>query len=413
QAGSSWPSLVRGSRIPDLPRRVSPTEANGGTARRAPWPRRGAPAPLGGPMARRRRRRRWPRWSGQPGAALCALAVALGMRLRAELAAAALTCLPRRAARGAWPVARGARPHSRRAAAAAAAGCRGRPRATSAIRWLMSEDDASFLGGCFGARWRLRRWACPRVAFGVGCCLGLLSELGLPSGGGPQPTGGSGQTPSPSRFKSAMMLRTLASGSEQVVDQAEVADFVRQRRLETPEDLTLRGDGWTFIVNLVNSATPEMQGLHHALWAGFGLGGGFNAYLTPPGAQGLAPHVDKHDVFVLQQSGQKEWHLLDEATWSERHTVTLTAGDVLYLPAGVPHYARSAGGEPSLHLSAGVHRSHLSAAGILAAWLELGDGAVPALTPKVADDIAFWTRRLAARGGPWGGAGQLLASPLS
>ena len=32
-----------------------------------------------------------------------------------------------------------------------------------------------------------------------------------------------------------------------------------------------------------------------------------NAYLTPPGAAGLAPHHDTHDVFVLQVAGTKHW----------------------------------------------------------------------------------------------------------
>ena len=32
-----------------------------------------------------------------------------------------------------------------------------------------------------------------------------------------------------------------------------------------------------------------------------------NAYLTPPGAAGLAPHHDTHDVFVLQVAGAKHW----------------------------------------------------------------------------------------------------------
>ena len=32
-----------------------------------------------------------------------------------------------------------------------------------------------------------------------------------------------------------------------------------------------------------------------------------NAYLTPAGAAGLAPHHDTHDVFVLQVAGAKHW----------------------------------------------------------------------------------------------------------
>ena len=32
---------------------------------------------------------------------------------------------------------------------------------------------------------------------------------------------------------------------------------------------------------------------------------GCNAYLTPPGAQGFAPHSDDIDAFVLQMEGSK------------------------------------------------------------------------------------------------------------
>ena len=87
--------------------------------------------------------------------------------------------------------------------------------------------------------------------------------------------------------------------------------------------------------------------LGHALQA--------NAYLTPPGAAGLAPHHDTHDVFVLQCAGTKHWvvreaavdtplprHVSDHATAARqpvRFEAELTPGDVLYLPRGVVHSA--------------------------------------------------------------------------
>jgi lysine-specific demethylase/histidyl-hydroxylase NO66 len=95
-----------------------------------------------------------------------------------------------------------------------------------------------------------------------------------------------------------------------------------------------------------------------------------NAYVTPPGAQGLAVHYDTHDVFVLQLAGHKEWAvyepLLDDPLpsqpWStDRGTpdeavleVDLRAGDVLYLPRGWLHAAR-AQDDVSAHLTLGVH----------------------------------------------------------
>jgi len=95
-----------------------------------------------------------------------------------------------------------------------------------------------------------------------------------------------------------------------------------------------------------------------------------NAYLTPPGAAGLAAHHDTHDVFVLQCAGTKHWVVRRPSfdTPLPRHTTTdhalaalqpilfeadLTPGDVLYLPRGVVHSAAAQQGV-SLHLTLGI-----------------------------------------------------------
>ena len=41
----------------------------------------------------------------------------------------------------------------------------------------------------------------------------------------------------------------------------------------------------------------------------FGCLVGSSAYLTPPNTQGLAPHHDDVDVFILQTEGSKKWTL--------------------------------------------------------------------------------------------------------
>lgn len=102
-------------------------------------------------------------------------------------------------------------------------------------------------------------------------------------------------------------------------------------------------------------------GLGHAVQA--------NAYLTPPGAAGLAPHHDTHDVFVLQVSGTKHWVVREPTVEAPlpRHTsdheaaaaqpvlfeADLRPGDVLYLPRGFVHSAAAQQGV-SLHLTVGV-----------------------------------------------------------
>lgn len=100
-----------------------------------------------------------------------------------------------------------------------------------------------------------------------------------------------------------------------------------------------------------------------------------NAYLTPADARGFDHHWDTHDVIVLQLEGRKHWQvhgaplpfpapeqvcgphkeLIDRAVRDEPLIDTLLEpGDVLYLPRGQIHAARTAGA-CSLHLTLGLH----------------------------------------------------------
>ncbi len=94
-----------------------------------------------------------------------------------------------------------------------------------------------------------------------------------------------------------------------------------------------------------------------------------NVYLTPPSAQGFAPHYDTHDVFVLQISGSKHWRIYgsplplpDRSLPSGSvkvhigepvHELDLTPGDLIYLPRGYIHEALTSESE-SLHITVGI-----------------------------------------------------------
>ena len=97
-----------------------------------------------------------------------------------------------------------------------------------------------------------------------------------------------------------------------------------------------------------------------------------NAYITPPYAKGFKVHYDTHDVFILQAHGQKHWRVWenrDEAKPLDNESFEapseyspsgppifddkLTQGEVLYIPRGYLHEARS-GDDVSLHITVGV-----------------------------------------------------------
>ena len=109
--------------------------------------------------------------------------------------------------------------------------------------------------------------------------------------------------------------------------------------------------------HLADGATLVMQGLQRSwtplarfcleLEADLGHAVQANAYLSPPSAAGLSEHADDHDVLVLQVDGAKQWDIQGVGD------VTLVTGDVVYLPAGTRHAARTVG-SPSLHITLGL-----------------------------------------------------------
>ncbi len=104
-----------------------------------------------------------------------------------------------------------------------------------------------------------------------------------------------------------------------------------------------------------------------------------NVYATPPGpVQGFEVHQDLHDTVILQLDGTKEWEFYEpwfELPIGQRHlpevydhidryltpedfgdptrTLTLSRGDLLYIPRGLPHCARTTQ-EASLHATVGL-----------------------------------------------------------
>ena len=128
--------------------------------------------------------------------------------------------------------------------------------------------------------------------------------------------------------------------------------------------------GMTLTINGAHKKIPKLRQFCSALEGELQFKLRTNLYITPPQAQGLAPHYDEHDVFILQITGAKEWklyhsplelpsHLRDQNIG--RHqvdepelTVTLQPGDLLYIPRGIVHQAASLE-TTSIHASLGLY----------------------------------------------------------
>lgn len=179
----------------------------------------------------------------------------------------------------------------------------------------------------------------------------------------------------------ALTGRGLRYPAVRVVRDGEVVDhdrFTRTARtgrarvddlVEPGRVLDLFADGATIVLQALQRWWPPLTNLCRDLEVALGHRVQANAYLTPPGAAGLAPHHDTHDVFVLQVAGTKSWalrepvveaplarHVSDHATAAAQPVLLeadLTPGDALYIPRGVVHSA-AAQERLSLHLTIGV-----------------------------------------------------------
>lgn len=131
---------------------------------------------------------------------------------------------------------------------------------------------------------------------------------------------------------------------------------------DPPRILERFRDGATIVLQGLHRYWPALGRFCRELEAALGHPAQVNAYVTPPGSRGLAVHQDSHDVFVLQSFGRKQWDV-----WAPRPlggpmpgddeapvlSVTMEAGDAMYLPMGTPH-AASTQAVLSGHLTIGI-----------------------------------------------------------
>ena len=149
----------------------------------------------------------------------------------------------------------------------------------------------------------------------------------------------------------------------------DAAEYTNAAGRVHPLDVArLFDDGATVVFNQLHQRLPALAQLTVALGRRFSSRVQTNVYLTPPRAQGFAPHWDTHDVFVLQVRGTKRWSIYDTRVrlplrgqrfepgtppGNVRDEFELRPGSAVYLPRGLMHSARSTG-EASLHVTLGL-----------------------------------------------------------
>jgi lysine-specific demethylase/histidyl-hydroxylase NO66 len=216
------------------------------------------------------------------------------------------------------------------------------------------------------------------------------------------------------RFLTTTALRTPFFRLVRAGDQIPESSYTRSGRTGSREVAGIANPARVAAL-FEDGATIVLQGLHR--WSDrvarfcrdleleLGHPCQVNAYITPPGAQGLDLHEDAHDVFVLQAFGRKHWQVHAAPEEDERGPldVELTSGETIYMPAGTPHAAR-AQDVLSGHLTVGIH---------VTPWREVLNGVVGRVTAEMDDPVAAgWTYDIEGFAGELRGRLAALASSL-
>jgi ribosomal protein L16 Arg81 hydroxylase len=136
---------------------------------------------------------------------------------------------------------------------------------------------------------------------------------------------------------------------------------------------SLYAEGATLVLDAAEGSIPQVTMLCESLACELNLRVQANIYVTPPDEQGFRPHIDDHDVLVLQISGSKRWRVYEEAgkptgsfargkraitgSLNAKQELDLQPGDCLYVPSGAIHDARSLN-DASIHITLGLHTGH-------------------------------------------------------
>jgi ribosomal protein L16 Arg81 hydroxylase len=138
---------------------------------------------------------------------------------------------------------------------------------------------------------------------------------------------------------------------------------------DIPKSIEYFAKGYSLILNRIDHLDSKLNLSSRALESDLKMEAQVNLYLTPSNNFGFDIHYDAHDVFILQLEGTKNWTLYDsdiplvtdqlpikkrdQESFIEESKYLLTPGDVLYIPRGKYHQAKSTS-DTSMHLTIGI-----------------------------------------------------------
>lgn len=187
---------------------------------------------------------------------------------------------------------------------------------------------------------------------------------------------------------SADLVRVYRNGEaeapERYTDSIRTASHVEHSYVAVDALFKLYSTGGTVVVSALDKLWPPVRELCRALADELSHPVDAYAFITSAGSVGLSPHVDHEATFLLQLTGIKHWKLFPKIAEYPRltrpvssdpesvnATFELRAGDVLYIPPGVPHVGSAGDDAPSAHLNLSV---------TLSSWQEALLAIVAALT---------------------------------
>ncbi|XP_060090478.1 ribosomal oxygenase 2 [Heteronotia binoei] len=145
----------------------------------------------------------------------------------------------------------------------------------------------------------------------------------------------------------------------------------------------------------------ELWRIQEKLECFFGSLVGSNVYITPPGSQGLPPHYDDVEVFILQLEGEKHWQLYqptvnlaqeynvepEDRIGTPTHDFLLKPGDLLYFPRGTIHQADTPPGVSySTHVTISTYQNN--------SWRDFLLDVIPGLVLDTAKDNIDFRRSI-------------------